>query len=131
MKSAYVVAASALVIGLVALGGIGFVLVARPGTGTATPAVKVSIIKGSSLSAQQQNFVPRDLVIVLGVNDTIRWINDDAYAHTVTSLGIFDSANLNPGDTWTRTFTEPGTFTYICSYHPFMKGSITVKSAGT
>ena len=135
MKSAYVVAASALVIGLAALGGIGFVLVARPAVGPPgtlpTKGVEVKIVKGSVVQSQEQNFVPRNIVVVLGFNDTVRWTNDDTYAHTVTSLGNFDSLNLNTGDTWTHTFIEPGIFTYVCSYHPWMKGTITVKSAGT
>ena len=135
MKSAYVVAATALVIGLAALGGIGFVLVARPAIGPPgtlpTKGVEVTIVKGSVVQSQEKNYVPRDIVIVLGFNDTVRWTNDDTSAHTVTSLGNFDSLNLNLGDTWTHTFTQSGTFNYVCSYHPWMKGSIIVKSAGT
>jgi plastocyanin len=33
---------------------------------------------------------------------------------------------LNRGDTYTQTFTAPGTYPYICSIHPFMHGTVIV-----
>ena len=91
--------------------------------------VNVSMIQGSVLPSQAQNFVPRDIVVVLGVNNTVRWTNDDGFTHTVTSGGNFDSGNMSPGKTFEWTFTRPGTFNYICTLHPgWMKGSVTVKS---
>ena len=50
--------------------------------------------------------------------------------HTVT----FDSSNasclsdlaLNPGSTWEVKFTQAGTYTYHCTVHPGMNGSITI-----
>jgi plastocyanin len=65
--------------------------------------------------------------ISIGVNDTVKWINNDTEAHTVTSgigagiesvqnnkrgtpNGIFDSGLFKPGQTWTHTFTTPGTY---------------------
>jgi len=76
------------------------------------------------------------LGLTVPVGTTVRWTNLDAVAHTVTSGvsdgttgtpdGLFDSPFLDLGDTFTFTFTEPGTYPYYCKPHPWMKGTVTV-----
>lgn len=62
----------------------------------------------------------------------VTWTNNDTAPHTVTSTqggvanGTFESGNLNSGSSFTFTFDTPGTYTYICKYHPSMKGTIIV-----
>jgi plastocyanin len=52
--------------------------------------------------------------------------------HTVTaSDGSFNSENLNAGQSWTHTFTTPGTYSYYCSYHAWVKGTIVVLAASS
>ena len=36
--------------------------------------------------------------------------------------GVFISDSLAYGQSFTFTFTQPGTYTYHCAYHPTMKG---------
>lgn len=77
---------------------------------------------------------PLELEVPVGT--TVRWTNEDAIAHTVTSGvsdgttgdgdGRFDSGFLEQGDSFTYTFTEPGEFPYFCIPHPWMKGKIIV-----
>lgn len=72
---------------------------------------------------------PDTITVVMGKNNTVFWTNGDSAAHTVTSdSGIFDSGNMNPGNTFQFTFTTPGTYSYHCSYHPYMQGKIVVKA---
>ena len=67
--------------------------------------------------------------MVIGVNNTVQWTNNDIAPHTVTAVDkSFDSGELNTGDTFTYTFTTPGTYQYGCSYHPWMKGTVIVKA---
>ena len=75
-------------------------------------------------------FSPDTITVVIGKNNTVFWTNDDAAPHTATSdtAGIFDSGTLNSGDTFQFTFTTPGTYTYHCNFHPWMQGTIIVKS---
>ena len=70
-------------------------------------------------------FNPSELVIQSGTE--ITWRNDDAAPHTATAQGAFDSGTLMTGDTFSYTFDSPGTFDYICTIHPFMKGRIVVE----
>jgi len=108
---------------LVVVAGFAFTLHRNP----PTPAnvVRVSIFPGAASYAT--GYEPDNITVVIGVNNTVIWTNNDNEPHTVTaSDGSFDSGNMNPGDTFTYTFTKPGAYTYICTYHPWMRGYVTV-----
>ena len=113
-----------------------------------TQNITISIPKGSANPevditklGPRQWYLPRQLTV--NSNDTITWINNDTEAHTVTSgigagieslmnnkrgtpNGLFDSSSFKPGQSWTHTFTTPGTYTYFCTIHPWMEGVVTV-----
>ncbi len=82
------------------------------------------------------NFNPMNIVIVIGVNNTVQWVDQDSVPHTVTSISVptgakaFDSGPLNLGQTFLVTFTVRGTYRYNCAFHPgWMVGSIVVKAS--
>ncbi|MEO5347033.1 MAG: plastocyanin/azurin family copper-binding protein [Magnetococcus sp. YQC-9] len=86
------------------------------------PAVEVSI--------QKMAFQPAALTIRVGT--TVTWMNNEAGAtyHAVASdeAGLFQSADFFPGERWSHTFTQPGTFPYHCTPHENrMKGTIVVE----
>jgi plastocyanin len=94
----------------------------------ATPTVRVDM-KGAAGNPNSLGFNPPTITVVIGVNNTVVWTNDDTFPHTVTAdSGSFSSGNLNPGDSYSFTFTAPGTYAYHCSYHSWMKGTVIVKS---
>ena len=96
--------------------------------------VTISIPPGVGAN-QSETFEPATLTVVVGVNNTILWTQNDISPHTVTSLqvpggvGTFDSGPLNKGQDFSVTLTVPGTYLYLCSYHSWMKGTIVVKPA--
>jgi len=63
------------------------------------------------------------------VGEQVVWGNTDGMPHTVTSSdgGPLDSGQLGKGDTYSFSFTEPGTYEYYCAYHPSMKGTVIVE----
>ena len=75
-------------------------------------------------------------VLSIAVGTTVTWINNDSVFHTITSGtsngtlatadGLFDSGEVQPGETFERTFDESGTFDYHCTPHPWMKGQVEV-----
>ncbi len=70
-------------------------------------------------------FEPANLAIAVG--KTVQFINVDEEPHTATATdGTFNSKALDTNQTWNYTATKPGTYPYICSVHPFMKGTLTV-----
>ena len=118
---------------------------------SATESVTVIIPKGSANpEVDITKLTPRQWYspskILIGQNNTVTWINKDTESHTVTSgtgegleslvnqkkgtkNGIFDSGVLLPRSNWTHQFENPGVFTYFCSLHPWMEGTIVVKKA--
>lgn len=46
---------------------------------------------------------------------------------TVGADGSFSSGLFNPGQSFTLTFSEPGTYNYVCNIHPGMSGTIVVE----
>ena len=89
-------------------------------TATPTPAVR-------QVSATIQNvaFSPNPLTVAQGT--TVTWTNLDGVAHTVTADdGSWGSGTLGQGATYSQVFTSPGTYTYHCAIHPFMKGTVMV-----
>ena len=80
----------------------------------------------TKVSIQNFSFSVASLSIASGA--TVTWTNNDATAHTVTADdGTFNSGNIAPGQTFSRTFTSTGTFAYHCSIHPMMKAAVVVK----
>ncbi len=84
---------------------------------------------GAGENPASLGFTPSTITVVIGVNNTVIWTNDDSAPHTVTANdGSFSSGNLEPGDSFSWTFTTPGTYAYHCSYHSWMMGTIIVKA---
>src|SRR5215217_3160484 len=70
-------------------------------------------------------FEPGTLTVPAGT--TVTWTNTGNRPHTVTADdGSFDSGRLDPGEQFSQTFDQPGTFAYHCGFHPEMQGSIVV-----
>ena len=73
-------------------------------------------------------FAPADLTVPVGT--TVTWVNHDAEVHTVTAADSpksFKSSGLDTDDKFSFTFTKPGSYSYICSVHPYMMAKIIVR----
>ncbi|TLX94538.1 MAG: hypothetical protein E6K96_08335 [Thaumarchaeota archaeon] len=91
--------------------------------------VKVAIVRGAASNSSAAGYSPDNITLIIGVNNTVTWTNNDTSPHTASSMsGAFNSGNLNPGQSYTFTFTAPGTYVYYCAYHGFMHGMVIVKS---
>jgi LPXTG-motif cell wall-anchored protein len=71
------------------------------------------------------SFTPASITIHVG--DTVTWTNHGPSAHTATAdNGSFNTGVLQKGQSASHTFNTAGTFSYICSIHPFMHGTVVV-----
>ncbi len=87
---------------------------------------RVRIIDGSWDNKQKESYSPKEITVKVG--SEIRWINEDAVMHTVTSKeGIFDSSLISKGKSWTQKFDAAGTVEYYCALHPWMEGMVIIK----
>jgi plastocyanin len=81
---------------------------------------------GNAVSIKGFAFSVSSLNVAEGTKVT--WTNNDATTHTVTADDdSFNSGDIAPGQTYSRTFTEAGTYNYHCIYHGMMKASVAVK----
>ena len=72
-------------------------------------------------------FNPPQVQVKAGTKVT--WTNRDDIPHTVTDLPAFKSKVLDSEQSFSFTFTTPGTYKYFCSLHPHMTGTIVVQTA--
>lgn len=77
---------------------------------------------------QDMKFTPSTITVSL--NSTVTWTNNDGMAHTVTSdTDLFDSGSIVNGQSYSFKFTTAGTYSYKCSYHSSMTGTVIVTSS--
>jgi plastocyanin len=89
----------------------------------AAPATKTYTVH-----IRDDKFDPPSVTVRAG--DAVTFVNDDDDAHTATADdGSWDSEGLNQGQKWSHTFAKSGKVTYHCTVHPFMKGTLVVRSA--
>jgi plastocyanin len=96
---------------------------------SAAGSTSVSILDGNTQSAFR--FSPSSITI--GAGGTVTWTNSGKApeGHDVSGSGGLGSGTLQSGQSYSHTFSSPGTFSYICSIHPFMKGSVTVQGTSS
>lgn len=81
---------------------------------------------GEAVSIKNFDYAPSSLTVDMGT--TITFTNEDSTEHTATANGgAFDTGSISKGQSKTVTLTSAGTFSYVCTFHPFMNGTITVK----
>lgn len=80
------------------------------------------IVRVKIKDAGRNRFAPRTVTVSEGTK--IRWVNKGTLTHTTT--GSEWNHRLDPGEKFTRKFRDAGTFTYRCTIHPSMRGTIVV-----
>jgi plastocyanin len=104
---------SSLLVGL--LLAIGFVALTIAPAEAARHQVKI----------EQYAYGPSSLNVTQG--DTVTWTNLDSVEHDVVVTSgpeSFRSPLLSKGESWSHTFTSPGSYSYICSLHPDMRAAV-------
>src|SRR5215216_6227787 len=104
------------------------------GASGANTGTSVSVVSGSS-SLTDTAYQPNPIQVSVG--NTVSWTNNDSQPHTVTSGSNGQPDNkfnsspnfsplLNPGQTFSFTFTQAGDYPYFCMLHPNMVGTVSV-----
>ena len=88
------------------------------------PAASVAIPTGAQ-SLGNRAYSPDNLSVAVG--SSVTWTNSDGIAHTTTAdNGVWNSGTVPAGGRFSFTFQNAGTFTYHCTIHPGMIGTVTV-----
>jgi plastocyanin len=114
--------------------GLGIALLtalAAAGCGSGTAGSLPSPVPTSRVDLPRSYvFSPAHIVVPAGT--TVTWTNDDVFTHSVLLNGEAGLGQvIHPGESTTITFRQPGTYHYVCAFHPQnMAGWVTVVPAG-
>jgi plastocyanin len=133
-------AVAVLVLGVISFGVGGYIAYAggkirhrefrnEPPPKGGGPAVQPSSAGAVSARVTIQLVKYSPATIEVGKGQAVEWANNDLTPHTVTSEsgGELNSGSIEAGASWSHTFSQPGAFPYYCTFHPEMKGTVTVK----
>jgi plastocyanin len=101
------------------------------------PPATVTVARASASASKSVSIVDFSFdpgTVTVSAGDTVKWTNDGSVpeGHDVTGDGL-DSGTMHSGDSYSHTFNSSGTFSYICTIHPSMKGTVKVlaRSSGS
>lgn len=96
---------------------------------SAVPA-SASARGGDEVDVANMRFSPGSKTTPLG--GSVTWRFEDAMTHDATSTqGFFASGPKSSGDTFRHTFTSSGSYAYLCTLHPSMRGVVKVPVSAT
>ena len=90
----------------------------------------VTIPQGAVIEGRT-SLIPQEITVILGVNNTVTWINDDDVPHGIGSDKGGDDfwgtpGVLKPEESYSVTFEEAGVFPYHGQPHPWITGKVIV-----
>ena len=103
----------------------------NPATATPTQSSQetTSDSEAKTYNIEIENFAFSPATLRIKKGDKVVWTNKDSARHTVTSDsgGELGSELLGKGESYSKTFTETGTYEYHCTPHLYMKAKIIVE----
>ena len=129
------------ILGLVLAGALVslFVFNLQPQLGGSGTCQSGSSCISMPANASALNFSPINATVVMGVNNTVIWTNQDTIQHTVVvcpvgggqlcspAQAVAKSSILSHGDTFQVILNATGVYHFYCSIHPAtMRGTIVV-----
>jgi plastocyanin len=117
--------------GLLAAGAAaGLALMLPPPLVNAQTAAPVSIVNSAGVPPNcptGDTYCFRPPTVTVAAGGTVTWTNNSSATHTVTSTSAEQfNGDVAPGATFQHTFHSPGTFTYYCTIHTYMTGTVQV-----
>jgi plastocyanin len=95
----------------------------RTGPASGTPASS----RAARVVISNFSYRPSHLTVARGTRVT--FTNRDRTPHTATSTTTagFDTGTIEPGASRAVTLSKPGTYSYFCQFHAFMRAVVTVR----
>ena len=98
---------------------------AKPPSSTAQGSVPLS--GDAPVDIINFEFKPQKVVVKTGTKVT--WTNEDTTIHDIkdtSPLATPVSKEMSKGETFSITYAQPGSYSYICGIHQYMTGSVEV-----
>ena len=91
-------------------------------------AVTANAADTVTVNIEKFAFTPKDITVAPGTK--IVWINKDQIPHTISTTDkSFMSKAMDTDDKYEQMFVNAGDFSYFCTLHPFMTGTVHVRAA--
>ena len=92
---------------------------ARPTPTVAPTLASASPARAGKVTMGDNYFQPDELIVAIGASVTWEIVQGDAQHDVVSVDGLFRSNSPmgRGGDSFTSSFTAPGVYRYVCSYH--------------
>lgn len=104
----------------------------RPALGLALGSLlllAVPTVAGADRDVRIADFAYAPATVTIRVGDTVTWTNRDPVEHTATATnGSFDTGMIAPDGSARIRFTRAGTYAYLCTPHPDMRGTVVVRA---
>jgi len=100
----------------------------QPAQPAADPAPVAAPAAAGPAAVAINNFMFGPAALTVKAGSTVTWTNQDEEPHTVVGAGLRSPVLGNQGASYSHTFTDAGTYSYNCSIHPYMHGTVTVTS---
>lgn len=87
-----------------------------------------TVATGAAATIKITNYAYEPARLTVRVGTRITVTNDDQTQHTLTAArgGAFDTGTIQPGGSATFVVSKAGVYPYLCQFHAFMMGSLTV-----
>jgi plastocyanin len=121
-----------LLVGLVAvlaLGGCGKDDKGDKGASPQPSSAEGSVPLSGDAPVKIVNFEFKPQKVVVKAGTKVTWTNDDTTIHDIkdtSPLATPVSNDLAKGETFSITYAQPGSFSYICGIHQYMTGTVEV-----
>jgi plastocyanin len=119
-------AGALLALALAACGGSSPPASSSGGSNAGTAGVHIGSPSVHVAASDDLKFTPASQDAQVG--DIVQWSNSGSVMHTVTfdDFPSLSDVSLEGGATWEVKFATPGNYSYHCTIHPTMTGTITV-----
>lgn len=95
-------------------------------TNPTNPVTPTAPVETNAVSVDNDVFTPSSIKVATGTQVTWTW-SQNAATHNVTLADGTGSGDKNAGDSFIKAFATAGTFSYRCTIHPSMTGSVQVQ----
>jgi plastocyanin len=100
---------------------------AEGASGASTSAASGAVSPQPAVDIVNFVFEPKSLTVKAGA--TVTWTNQDTAVHSIKDTSAQAtpvSPDLGKGETFSITYGQPGSYSYICGIHQYMTGSVQV-----
>jgi plastocyanin len=97
-------------------------------SGSSAPPRTAEPPRSATVDIKDFKYGPPEVRVASG--GSVTFVNRDRADHTATTgedaAGEFDTGRLATGDSGPVRLAAPGRYAYVCTFHPYMKGTVVV-----